>query len=554
MKNSIKIFTLIISLVCLLKDNKCFAQTINWQWARSAGTTGGEAVLGTASDNSGNLYVIGWYSSANITFGSITLTNPGIGTGDIFLVKYDVSGTALWAKTFGGTDGDIGNGIAVDAIGNVYITGWYASSTISFGTSTLTNAGTGSDIFIVKLNSSGNQIWAKSVGGAGSDRGYGITVDPSGNVFTTGAYSSTTINFGTGSLTNASTVNDFFIAKHDSNGNALWAKNAGGINSDTGYSIACDSLGNAYATGAFASSTINFGSGIITNATAGTQDVFVVKYNSLGTAVWSSRAGGSLEDAANGIAVKKSSVCVTGGFNSSAISFSNITLNNNSSGTSDVFLVKYDLDGNTQWAQGVGSTDAEAGNSVALDALENVFITGYFVSNSINFGGNTLTNSGAGYRDLFVTAYGPSGNVNWAKSTSGGTYDEVGNAITVYGSGGNIYVGGTFNSSMVTFDANTLFKGCGDDVFVAKLLGPVAGINEDFINDQLLVYPNPSEGKFFIEADGQIIVYNSLGKIILNKNLSSEKDIDISQQPKGVYFYQVLNKNKGSYTGKLIIK
>jgi hypothetical protein len=553
MKKYIKIFGLLIVLSMILNQNS-FAQTTNWQWARSAGTTGGEAVLGTASDNSGNLYVIGWYSSATITFGTITLTNPGIGTGDVFLVKYDASGTALWAKTFGGTDGDIGNGIATDAAGNVYITGWYASSTISFGTSTLTNAGTGSDVFIVKLNSSGNDIWAKSAGGTGSDRGYGIAVDPSGNILTTGAYSSSTINFGTGSLSNASTVNDFFIVKHDSNGNALWAKNAGGINADTGFSIGTDSLGNVYAAGAFASPTINFGLGALTNASAGTQDIFVVKYNSSGTAVWSIRSGGSLEDAANGIAVKKNSVCVTGGFNSSSISFSATTLTNNLSGTSDVFLVKYDLDGNTQWAKRSGNSDAEAGNAVAIDALENVFITGYFISNSIDFSGNILTNSGAGYRDLFVSAYGPSGNVNWAKNTSGGTYDEVGNAIAVYGSGGNVYIGGTFNSSMVTFDANTLFKGCGDDVFVAKLLGAVAGVNEEYLKDQLSVYPNPSEGKFTIEAEGQIIFYNSLGEIVLTEKLNGFNHFDLSSYAKGVYLYRVLNEKKGSYNGRVIIK
>ncbi len=248
---------------------------------------------------------MGWYSSATITFGSLTLTNPGVGTGDVFLVKYDASGNALWAKTFGGTDGDVGNAVAVDASGNVYITGWFASSTISFGTSTLTNAGPGNDVFIVKLNSSGSAIWAKSAGGSSSDRGYGITVDPSGNVFTTGAFMSATINFGTGTLTNASATNDVFIAKHDSNGNALWANSAGGTNADTGFSIASDSLGNAYATGIFASSSINFGTGALTNSTTGTQDIFVVKYNSSGTAVWSSRAGGTMDDAANAIAVKK---------------------------------------------------------------------------------------------------------------------------------------------------------------------------------------------------------------------------------------------------------
>ncbi|MBK6522010.1 MAG: SBBP repeat-containing protein [Sphingobacteriaceae bacterium] len=559
MRTPFKIFALTLTVVLFLRTEKSLAQTTTWQWAKSAGSTGYEAALGTAADNSGNLYVIGWYSSATITFGSITLTNPGVGTGDVFVVKFDGGGNPLWAKTFGGADGDVGNGIAVDALGNVYITGAFASSTISFGTSTLTNAGAGNDVFIVKLNSSGTEVWAKSAGGSSSDRGYGITVDPSGNVFTTGAFMSTTINFGTGALTNASATNDFFIAKHDSNGNALWAHNAGGTNADTGFSIASDSLGNAYATGAFASASIDFGIGALTNSTTGTQDIFVVKYDGLGNAVWSSRTGGTLDDAANGIAVKKNNVYITGGFSSASITFSATTLNNNSAGTSDVFLAKYDLGGNSLWANRAGDADAEAGNSVAIDESGNTFITGFFISSSISFGGNTLTNSGAGYRDLFVTAYSAVGNVAWAKTATAGTFDEVGNAIAVNSSG--IYVGGMFNSSMVSFDANTVFKGCGDDVFVAKLLGTVSGVKEEYVENAPLVYPNPNEGNFTIEAEGQIIIYNSVGEIVLTEksyNLptgqADKTNFNLSSQAKGVYFYRVINEKKGVYTGRVIIK
>ncbi|MDZ4664938.1 MAG: SBBP repeat-containing protein [Bacteroidota bacterium] len=553
MKTSFKIFVLTLVFVIALQNQKGLAQTPNWLWARSAGSTGYEAALGTASDNNGNLYVIGWYSSATITFGSITLTNPGVGSGDIFLVKYDATGNTIWAKTFGGTDGDIGNAIALDALGNIYITGWYASSTISFGTSTLTNGGLGNDVFIVKLSSLGTELWSKTAGGTSSDRGYGITVDPSGNVFTTGAFMSPTINFGTGILTNASATNDFFITKHDTNGNTLWAKKAGGTNADTGFSIASDSLGDVYATGAFASSSIDFGSGALANSTTGTQDIFVVKYDGLGNAVWSNRSGGSADDAANGIAAKKNDVYVTGGFSSASITFSTTTLNNNSAGTSDVFLAKYDLNGNLIWANSAGDADSDAGNSVAIDTLGIAFITGFFISNSITFGGNALTNSGAGYRELFVTAYNSNGNVAWAKTAGGGTFDEVGNTITVNNTGA-IYVGGMFNSGSVSFDANTLFKGCGDDVFVAKLLGPVSDVTEEYLKDELLVYPNPSEGKFTIEAEGEIIFYNSLGEIVLTEKLDNKNNFDLSTHANGVYMYRVINAKKGIYNGRVIIK
>ncbi|MDO9000389.1 MAG: SBBP repeat-containing protein [Bacteroidota bacterium] len=555
MKTTTKIFALSLALVTYLQTQKMVAQSPTWQWAKSAGSTGSEAAMGTALDASGNLYVIGWYTSINLTFGSITLTNPGVGTGDIFLVKYDATGNVLWAKTFGGTEGDIGNGIAVDASGNIYITGWYASPTINFGTTTLTNAGSASsDVFIVKLNPSGNEIWAKSVGGSATDRGYGITLDASGNVFTTGGFSSATINFGSGNLTNAGATNDFFITKHDSNGNNLWAKNAGGTNADVGYSAATDSLGNVYATGVFSSSSINFGLGALNNSTSGTQDIFVVKYNGSGTAVWSTRAGGSLDDTGNGIAVKKNSVFVTGGFSSASITFAATSLNNNTTGTSDVFLTKFDLNGNMIWANRYGDADSEAGNCVSTNAGGSAFVTGFYISNSINFGSFSFTNPSPGYRDLFVTAHGPNGNVAWAATALGGSYDEVGNSIAVNNNGTEIYVGGMFNSPSVSFGANSIFKGCGDDVFVAKLLGSSSvGFKEEFIKNQLTVYPNPNEGKFTVNGDGQIILYNSLGEILLTENLNSVNYFDFSSQAKGVYLYRVISEKKAVHTGRIIV-
>ncbi len=551
MKTNFKIFALLAMLVL---GEKTFAQTPSWQWAKSAGSTGGEAAMGTALDGSGNLFTIGWYTSANITFGATTLTNPGIGTGDIFLTKYDAAGNVLWAKTFGGVDGDIGNGVAADASGNVYITGWYSSPTINFGTTTLTNAGSASsDMFIVKLNASGNEVWAKSVGGVAGDRGYGITLDASGNVFTTGGFSSSSINFGTGALTNAGTTNDFFIAKHDSNGNTQWAKNAGGTSADVGFSIATDALGNAYATGFFSSSSINFGTGALTNA--GSQDLFVVKYDALGTAVWSMRSGGSMDDFGNGVAVKNTNVYVTGGFNSASVVFGSTTLTNNIAGTSDVLLAKYDLGGNSIWANRAGNADSEAGNGIATDASGNVFVSGYFVSNTISFGSITINNAAVGYRDIFVAAYNQSGNIGWATTATGGTADETANSIAVNSAGTDVYVGGTFISPSVTFGTNTIYKGCGDDVFVAKLSGlALVGIKEEYSKDQLSVYPNPNNGKFTLEAEGQINFYNAIGQTILTEKINGKKQFDLSSQPKGVYLYQVISEKKGTHTGRVVVE
>ena len=131
-------------------------------------------------------------------------------------MKYDTSGNVLWVKSAGGTGNDVSNGVCTNASGNVFITGYFDSPTITFGTTTLTNINAANDIFIVKYDASGNVLWAKSAGGAGSDVSSGVSIDARGNVIITGGFGSPSISFGTALLTNTkTTVNsmDIFIAK-----------------------------------------------------------------------------------------------------------------------------------------------------------------------------------------------------------------------------------------------------------------------------------------------------------------------------------------------------
>ena len=134
----------------------------------------------------------------------------------------------LWAQSAGGTSGDEGRSCATDASGNVIATGLFSSPTITFGTTVLTNAG-GNDMFIVKYDPSGNVLWAKSAGGTSGAGGNSCTTDASGNIIATGYFTSPTITFGTTVLTNANAgSSDIFIVKYDSGGNVLWAKSEGG--------------------------------------------------------------------------------------------------------------------------------------------------------------------------------------------------------------------------------------------------------------------------------------------------------------------------------------
>jgi Domain of unknown function (DUF4114)/Beta-propeller repeat len=222
---------------------------------------------GITADVAGNTYATGFFSGTT-TFGSTTLTSAG--NQDAFITKLDSSGKFLWAQKLGGTLADAGVGITSDAAGNTYATGIFRDKA-TFGSTTLTSAGD-EDAFITKLDSNGNVVWAKKLGGTGIDEGLGIVADGSGNIYVSGTFSGT-VSFGSTTLTSAGSA-DAFVAQIDSNGNVLSAQNFGGTSIDLGIGIATDGKGNIYGTGAF-SNTGSFGNTSLTSA--GSIDGFVVK-------------------------------------------------------------------------------------------------------------------------------------------------------------------------------------------------------------------------------------------------------------------------------------
>jgi hypothetical protein len=178
----------------------------------------------------------------------------------------------LWSKSFGGINSDLGYSVSVDSSGNVYITGYFGSSTIDFGGGALTSAG-GEDIFLAMFDSNGNHKWSKRFDGSGV--GNSISVDISGNVYITGRFDSSTIDFGGGALINVG-LNDIFLVKFDNNGNHKWSKRFGGGDWDEGYSVSVDISGNVYGTGLFSGSNIDFGGCPLSSAGGG--DIYLIKY------------------------------------------------------------------------------------------------------------------------------------------------------------------------------------------------------------------------------------------------------------------------------------
>jgi hypothetical protein len=552
-----------ISLVffCLIAN----AQAPTWRWAMGSGGITTDYGNSVSTDAGGNVFVTGYFKSPSITFGTTTLRNTD-STGnskEFYIVKYDGSGNVLWAKCAKGASNDGGNSISTDASGNVFVTGYFQSSSITFGTTVLLNSASyTTDIFIVKYDGSGNVLWAKSAGGSFDDYGNSVSTDASGNVFVTGYFQSSSITFGTTVLTNAgSNTTDIFIVKYDGSGNVLFAKREGGTSDDCGSAVSTDVNGNVFVTGYFKSASITLGTTTLTNAGSSSLDIFVVKYDGLGTVLWTKSAGGTSDDGGNSITTDTSgNVFITGYFKSSSITFGTTVLTNAGSSNSDIFIVKYNGLGNMLWAKSAGGTSIDYCNSICTDVIGNVFATGYFLSSSITFGTTVLSNGGSYTQDIFIVKYDGSGNVLWAKS-QGGNNDDAGNGIST-NTNGNIFVTGYFQSYSITFAPNTLwnadYHASTFDIFVSKLNGIGTDVNEWTNEASFLVYPNPTKGVFKV-ANGsnsniKIEIYNAMAEIIYkSESVEAKTEIDLSKEPKGIYFIRLTQDNKTFETPQKLI-
>jgi hypothetical protein len=451
-------------------------QTLDW--AKSFGGTSFDIGYAITVDASGNIYTTGVFD------GTVDLDpGPGVDShtsawNDCFVQKLDAAGNLLWAKSFGGTNDDDGQSINVDASGNVYVTGSF-ENTVDFdpgaGTFNLTSEGS-NDIFILKLDASGNFLWAKSFGGTGIDLGWSSTVDATGNVYTTGSYSNTTDfdpGAGTFPLTSAGGT-DIFVQKLDASGNFVWAKSFGGANADEARAINVDASGNVYTTGHFQGTGDFDPSAGTTNLTSvGGYDVFVQKLDASGNFLWAKSSGGGADDFGYANTVDASGNVHSTGVFRSIVDFDpgTGTLNLTSSGVTDIFIQKLDASGNLVWANSFGGIDIDQGKAIAVDGSGNVYTSGNFRS-TVDFdpGTGTLSIASLGGFDGFVQKLDASGNFVYAISF-GGTGSDSGNSLYIDGSG-NVHTTGNFNST-VDFDpgsgAANLTSFGANDVFIQKL-------------------------------------------------------------------------------------
>jgi hypothetical protein len=545
----------------------------NFEWAKSFGGRSNDFVSSITVDGSGNVYTTGYFSgTADFNPGAGTYNLISAGETDIFVQKLDSSGKFIWAKSFGGNTYDFGRSITVDGSGNVYTTGQF-QGTVDFdpGTDTanITSAGK-YDIYVLKLDAAGNFIWAKSFGGSSDDYGRSITVDGSGNVYSTGGFEGT-VNFdpdtNTTNITVAKGYSDIYVLKLDVSGNFIWAKSFGDTFGDGVTSITADGSGNVYTTGYF-QGTVDFDPGEgTTNHTSSVNngDVYVQKLDASGNFIWAKSFGGIANDVGTSITVDGSGNVYSIGVFQGTVDFDPGTDTTNITavgGYSDIYVQKLDASGNFIWAKAMGGSSYKHGSSIAADELGNVYTTGYF-NETVDFDpGEGITNhTSEGDNDIYVQKLDTDGNLVWVESF-GSTSGDVGNSIIVDGTG-NVYTTGSFRKR-VDFDPGERtvnLNSVGDmDVFVLKMSqNTKSGVIENKFGHLIKVYPNPAVGAFTIDLGSvhesiNVIIRDGIGRIVSTSNHISTSIIqDTIDGPTGIYFIEIASGNKQAMV-KLIIE
>ncbi len=427
-------------LLLLLSGQSLFGQrAIQFNWLASAASynNGGAMIVkGIASDTDGSTVAVGYFTeTVDFAPGADIYNLKSTGAGDIFIAKYAKEGKLVYAYGLGATGfstNEVANGIAIDGAGNVYITGSF-NKTIDFdpgpGAAVL-SAPVSTEIFVLSLDKNGLFRYAINPGDVAAagkvETGASIVVDKNDNIYIAGTFEGPDVDFdpGAGKALFTSRQNDIFFAKYDNRGNYVFTKTVSGNQQDYAHAIKLDKQNNIVICGEFLSYSIDFdpGAGTSVLASKGKSDIFFAKYDSLGNYLFAKSIGGIKFDDANAIAIgTDNSIIVTGTFENKNVDFDagdGTYLLSASPYNDDNFITKYDGNGNFIFAFNIGGVNNAYGNDVGVDKNNNIFITGLFNGNAVDFdpGPDVFTIPGSKYMDMYIAKYTAGGKLLFANA------------------------------------------------------------------------------------------------------------------------------------------
>lgn len=460
------------------------------------GTTGVGALTdegyAIAVDSAGAVYVTGWtYCNDFFTSGAYDISHNG--AQDVFVAKLSADGSTLeYATYLGGDSNEEGHGIAVDGSGNAYVTGWTCPGTHNFPTHNAFDDsynGGGYDAFVTKLNPTGSGlVYSTFLGGSGDDKGWGIAVDSAGHAYVTGEMNSTDFPTTANAYDTSYGNTDAFMVKVSSNGSSLdYATYLGGSNSDYGYGVAVNYLGDAYVTGYTWSSNFPATTNAFDTSPGNGTDAFVTVLHPAGNGandlIYSTYLGGGDADYGTGIAVRPggtyTGAYVTGYTDSSDFPTTTLAFDNTHNGSLDGFVLKLNPAGGGQsdliYSAFLGGETHDWANGIAVDGWGAAYVVGTTQSYCFPTTPDAYQSTRNGLSsnpDAFVTKLSADGSTlaySTFLGTANSTLHDYGRGVAV-DSSGNAYVtgytdGADFPTTVGAYDTTH----DGDwDIFVTK--------------------------------------------------------------------------------------
>ena len=547
---------IVILISILLSVSTLSAQ--DYSWAKEISGISTEEPIASVTDAQGNTIVAGIYTSQTLNIGGTTLVNSNDNETffDIFLVRYDPSGNVLWAKTAGSVQHDYVRDLAIDAAGNIYMTGYFGDMADFDGTILETAENFVSESFLIKYNSDGIIQWIKQSQGSHFEN-FPITmaVDPSGDIYVCGNTLFSDFNLFGLDYTDEGDW-DGYVLKLDTDGNVLWLKEFWFddtptiTNNLTLSEVTTSTDGSRFCIAGNFTGIYDFGGVVDTSRVAFTNlnqsiDVFTTCFDADGELLWH-RSEGSYEfgggNSISGLGMDSNNNTYLTGTLGGILYFENgdsIYVNDPSFNDAELYLMKYSDTGSRIWTEQVAAQNNNANvepEDLVVSPEGNVYLTGYYEWDPL-FGNLDLPLQ---THAMFVAKYNSDGQAQWAKSGSTSLGSE-GMALSI-DADQNIYATGHY-----TFEAtfgNTIMSNAGlRGTFVVKI---GEGSNSTF--DQSLaskwsVYPNPADQAILIKTDVEISqdtridILDQLGRLMTTITFDSpSKQIDISALEAGAYF------------------
>lgn len=539
------------SLICCLFQIMLNGQ--NYQWVKTFGTQNySTSFLGEiCTDQNKDIYNIGAFMESgdfNPTKGTYSMKSSGLN--DIFLVKMDENGDFRWAKKFGSDQDDVGYSLHIDSSRNLLFAGSFQDTCdFDYNGSVTYNlyAHGASDAFVAKLDTNGQFLWAKQIGGTGSDAAKVVRCDSKGYVYV-GGYFSGLVDFDPGInnyyLTSTGTV-DGFLLKLNPDGEFLWAINFPAKMNSQISKICITADNDIYATGLFKGKmSINTSTGTSEVNSIGEFDIFIAKIQENGNAIWQKSIGGPNTEEVFDICQYQNEIALCGYFNDSIdLDPGSGKMIYHTNGGHDIFVLKITKNGNYKWAETLGGRGSDEARSLKYNSIGELYIAGMY-ENDPDFNPgipeNKLTAGwGTGF---FLQKITSTDFFKWVISTKG-----VNNSYLAIDKLDNVIVSGINYNRKADFDPG---PGKSDSLswqpcYNVKYSDPSLNSHLSFQKPTISIYPNPAHQILWVnglsaEKVYNFSIYNALSQIISSGQIQiSNNQILIPPSQSGLVFIKI---------------